>query len=61
MKAFWSWLHGFAHFASFVLPKAGQHYPYVFAEETLTRNWEAIGHDLKKAVAQYQQETTRDR
>lgn len=56
MQKFWTFLHGVAHFASFVLPKSEQYYPYTFPEEMLTRNWEMVGHDMKHVIRDYQKE-----
>lgn len=58
MKALWAFLHGMGHFASFVLPKADQFYPYAFPEEALTSGWESAGDNIKKAIKQYQGEAT---
>lgn len=50
MNRFWAFLHGVGGFASFVLPPMEQHYPYIFPEEALTRDWEAVGRDLKNVI-----------
>ena len=56
MKRFWTWLHGVGSFAGLVVPTTHQYYPYSFPEEVLTRDWEMVGHGLKDAVKQYQEE-----